>query len=207
MHLRSKYGIMVGFLSNWSTAVPRVKHLLQMTGQACCMMMLVKQTAILSIAHSADVCLPWTCLYSLLSGDDLASLWSQSQEFSSLASTTGEITWQTKHNTLTRYTNTQAFIQQTPFIRRLFIRRTPPITYIIQLKQSSGTFYSKHKIRSAIIYLYKKTYIKRLSKNKRTNGWMILNTIKQSAYPKFWCIESLIGKKETWRFKYQTSCF
>lgn len=39
----------------------------------------------------------------------------RAKKFSGLANTVGEITWQTKYNRLTRYANTRAFIQQTPF--------------------------------------------------------------------------------------------
>lgn len=57
-----------------------------------------------------------TCLYSLLPGGDPAALWSRSQKFSGLANIVGEITWQTKHNRLTRYTNTHRLSFDKPFL-------------------------------------------------------------------------------------------
>lgn len=59
-------------------------------------------------ARLIHVCPEHVCI-RCCRGDDPAALWSPSQKFSGLANTVGEITWQTKHNRLTRYANTHTY--------------------------------------------------------------------------------------------------
>lgn len=72
---------------------------------------------LLAALCAPDACLPRTSLYLLLRGGGTTRLLfeARAKKFSGLANTVGEITWQTKYNRLTRYANTRAFIQQTPF--------------------------------------------------------------------------------------------
>lgn len=72
---------------------------------------------LLAALCAPDACLPRTSLYLLLRGGGTTWLLfeARAKKFSGLANTVGEITWQTKYNRLTRYANTRAFIQQSPF--------------------------------------------------------------------------------------------
>lgn len=70
-------------------------------------------------------------VFAAAGGGDPAALWSPSQKFSGLANTVGEITWQTKHNRLTRYANTYTHpgsLSTNPFHSKtvLYTRLLPP---------------------------------------------------------------------------------
>lgn len=99
MNVQSERGILEGIF---------LKAALEIHTQTSkCETTVVKLTNSLPAASVSAPRLPWTCLYSPLPEDDPAALWSQRQKtFSGLPDTVGEITWQTKHNRLTRYTNT-----------------------------------------------------------------------------------------------------
>lgn len=88
-------------------------------------------TSLLAVPCTSDPRLSRTCLYSLLQRGTTPLLFEAgAKKFSSLANTVGEITWQTKHNRLTRYTNTHrlSFNKPFSFVDCLLDSRLLPLT-------------------------------------------------------------------------------